>query len=86
MDAGALRAEEDSNEDHGDFAEHHHALPVVGALLVALVEEPVSLHDLLVHQTRLVLSEEAPGHPRDPHHPQHQAEASPEDGPVEVLS
>ena len=33
-----------------------------------------------------MLSEEAPRHPRDPYHPHQQAEASPEHGPVEMLS
>ena len=48
LDPSPSRPEEDSDEDHGHFPQHYHTLPVVGALLVALEEEGVSLSYFLI--------------------------------------
>ena len=45
LDHGAYSIQEDGNKDHGHFAVHDDAFPVVGVYLVAFVEEAVFLLD-----------------------------------------
>ena len=69
LDSSSQRSQENGNENHGDLTEHHHAFPVVGVLLVALEEEPVSLRHLRVEEVILLFSQESPSQPGYPNHP-----------------
>ena len=81
LDASARGPKEDCNEDHSDFTQHHHTLPIVSVLLVAFEEEPIPLCHLFIEKLILPFSKQSPSQPRNAYYPEDQPKSSPDCSP-----
>ena len=70
MHDGASASEEDSHKGNEDLAELDDDLPVVGILVVSVVEEAVLLFGEVIVENRSVLSQKVAGIKWDPKHPE----------------